>query len=286
MANNDKIILVTGATGHQGGAVARHLLATGWRVRALTRDPNKPAAQVLAQMGAEVVRGDFEDRASLDRAIQGVYGVFSVQTPLATWGTEGETRQGQALADAAASADVQHFVYSSVGGAERNTGIPHFESKWRIEQHIQQLGLPATIIRPVFFMDNFNTFLRPQQHDGQEVIAVTLPPDKHLQMIAADDIGAFVALAFAKPAAYLGIAIELAGDELTMPRAVETYARVAKRNIQYVELPIEQIRSFSEDSARMFEWLQESGYAADIPALRKLYPPLKTFETWLRETSE
>jgi len=280
MANNDKIILVTGATGHQGGAVARHLLATGWRVRALIRDPNKPAAQVLAQMGTEVVRGDFEDRASLDRAIQGVYGVFSVQTPLAAWGTEGETRQGQALADAAASADVQHFVYSSVGGAERNTGIPHFESKWRIEQHIQQLGLPATIIRPVFFMENLmRAGVVTAEADGQ-VFRYAFAPGVPVQMIASDDIGAIAARAVLDPGAIPGGQLEIAGDELTPEQMAAAFAEVSGRPTRFEPTPIDAVPD--ADRRAMYTWLATTpGYQADFATTSALRPGIRSFPAFL-----
>src|SRR5512145_1992688 len=154
---NDKIIAVTGATGQQGGAVARKLLADGWKVRALTRDANKPAAQELASLGAEVVPGDMENRAELAAAFKGAYGVFSVQNFwLPGVGFEGEIRQGKNVADAARAAGVQHLVYSSVGAAHRGMGQKHFESKWMIEQHIHALGIPHTILRPAAFFDNFN----------------------------------------------------------------------------------------------------------------------------------
>ncbi|HEX7453525.1 MAG TPA: NmrA family NAD(P)-binding protein, partial [Polyangiaceae bacterium] len=140
----NRIVLVTGATGRQGGAVARHLLKRGtFVVRALVRDKDKPAAQALERAGAVLVKGEFNDRASLDLALQDAYGVFSVQSLNA--GLEAEVRDGNALADAAKAAAVEHFVYSSVGGAERKTGIPHFESKARIEDHLRSSGLPYTI---------------------------------------------------------------------------------------------------------------------------------------------
>ena len=145
---NTKIILVTGATGQQGGAVARHLLKQpGFAVRALTRDSAKPAARALAQAGAEVVRGDLDDPASVRRALEGAWGVFSVQNFMET-GYEGEIRQGKALADAAKAAGVQHFVYTSVVSADRKTGLPHFESKWQIEQHIVQADCPTRYCGP------------------------------------------------------------------------------------------------------------------------------------------
>jgi uncharacterized protein YbjT (DUF2867 family) len=138
----EPLILVCGATGKQGGAVARSLLERGFRVRALTRDPQKPEAQALAEQGAEVVQGDMEDRSAVDQVlVEGAYGVFSVQNFWET-GYDGEVQQGKTVADAARAAGVDHFVYSSVGSAHRQTGIPHFESKWEIEEHVRQIGLP------------------------------------------------------------------------------------------------------------------------------------------------
>src|SRR5512145_1023567 len=187
---NDKIIAVTGATGQQGGAVARKLLADGWKVRALTRDANKPAAQELASLGAEVVPGDMENRAELAAAFKGAYGVFSVQNFwLPGVGFEGEIRQGKNVADAAKAAGVQHLVYSSVGAARRGMGQKHFESKWIIEQYIQSLGIPYTILRPVAFMENYN-WSRAYILNGT-FSANGLRPDKKHQIIAVEDIAAF-----------------------------------------------------------------------------------------------
>ena len=153
-SNAGRVILVSGATGQQGGSVARNLLEWGFAVRALTRDAEKAAARELADLGAEVVGGDLEDRASIERVLDGVYGVFSVQQ---FWevGVEGEVRQGILLADAAKEAGVEHFVYSSVGSAHRDTGIPHFDSKWDVEEHVRASGVPYTVLRPVFFMQNW-----------------------------------------------------------------------------------------------------------------------------------
>ena len=148
MTYSEKTILVLGATGQQGSAVASHLLKDGWKVRAMVRNPNSDQAQALGQRGIELVQGDLNQPSSLQEAMKGVYGVFSMQTPVE--GTAAETRQGKAVADAARETGIRHLVYSSVGGAERRTGIAHFESKWQIEEHIRALGLPATILRPVF----------------------------------------------------------------------------------------------------------------------------------------
>ncbi len=282
MTKEQETILVTGATGHQGGAVARHLLSRGWQVRALTRDPQKPAAQALAKLGAAVMSGDLDDRRSIDQALVGVHGAFSVQNFWET-GAAREIQQGKTLADAARAAGVKHFVYSSVGGAERNTGIPHFDSKWEVEQHVRALGLPATILRPVFYMDNFNSpNFRPAILQG--TLTLALPPARTLQMIAVDDIGGFAALAFEKPGEFIGRAFELAGDELTMPQAAEAFSRATGRAVRFVEQPLEQVRSFSKEYAVMLEWFDREGYQAGIPALRALYPLLHTFEAWLRKS--
>jgi uncharacterized protein YbjT (DUF2867 family) len=278
MNHKDNIILVSGATGQQGGAVARHLLADGWRVRALTRNPEAEGAKALAAQGAELAAGDMASRSDMDRALAGAYGVFSVQN---TWtsGVDGEIIQGKTLAGAAKAARVQHFVYTSVGGSERNSGIPHFESKWQLEQHIRSLGLPATILRPVFFMENFRNFSAPK--DG--VLAVGLKPTTSLQMIAVNDIGAFAAMAFAEPAKFMGKALELAGDSLTMPEVAETMTRVTGQPVQFVEVPLEQVRQYSPETAIMNAWFNEHGYRADIAALRAIHPGLLTFENWLRQ---
>jgi uncharacterized protein YbjT (DUF2867 family) len=282
MNTKDKIILVTGGTGRQGGAVARHLLQDGWQVRAITRDSNKPSAGELTSLGVEVFEGDLNTITSKHPAFKGLYGIYSVQT---FWedGLEGEIRQGKRLADIAAELRIKHFVYSSVGAAERNTGLPHFDSKWQIEEHIRGLNLPATIIRPVFFMDNFNSEqYRLEIPDGS--LRLPMDPGKPLQMIAVDDIGGFVALVFSHPDEYTGKAIELAGDELTIPQVADIFSSVLGQKVLFVRMPIEEIRRVSSDLALMFEWFNRYGYQADIPALRRVYPQLMTVEKWLQKS--
>ena len=282
MSNSRELILVTGATGRQGGAVVRHLLQGSWRLRALTRDAHKPAAVALAEKGVEIMEGTLDDPMAVERAVQGAYGVFSVQN---FWehGAQVEIDQGKRLADAAMRAGVRHFVYSSVGGADRATGIPHFDSKWEIEKHIQAIGLPATVFRPVFFMDNLNA---PALKSAilQGTLSMPMRPSKPLQMIAVDDIGAFVAMAFNDPDRFIGTATELAGDELTMPQVADILTRVIGREVRFVEVPLEQEMATSRESGVMFHWFNREGYKADIPALRQMYGGLMTFETWLRHS--
>ncbi len=273
MATQPKIILVTGATGQQGGAVARSLLRQGHKVRALTRNPNKAAG--LAKAGAEIVKGDLTDKATCERVLQGTDGVFAVSTFIEA-GMDVEVQQGITLADAAKKANVKHFVYTSVGSANRNTGVPHFDTKWKVEQHISQLGFPATILRPVWFMENFGTYFLPSP---EGVLVVPLRPDKKLQMIAVQDIGEFGAAAFLRPGEFIGQAIDLAGDEMTPPEVAAHLSRTMGRPIQFQQMPDEQVEAtMGYDFAVMFRWLNEVGFSVDIPALRQRFEiPLTSF---------
>ena len=280
---NNKIIAVTGATGQQGGAVARKLLEEGWKVRALTRDLDKPAAQELKALGAEIVPGDMDERAQLDAAFQGAYGVFSVQNFwLPGVGFEGEIRQGKNVAEAAKAAGVQHLVYSSVGAAHRGMGQKHFESKWMIEQHIHSLDIPFTILRPVAFFENFNwerAYILNGTFNG-----LGLRPEKERQLIGVDDIAAFAALAFANPSEYAGKTIELAGDALTESQLADTFTRVIGRPVR-LSMPVEgQSWGDPEEMTAMFNFFNGEAYDADISALRKLHPGLLTLEQYLRRT--
>ncbi|NIR31307.1 MAG: NmrA/HSCARG family protein [Gammaproteobacteria bacterium] len=281
IATEDRVILVTGGTGQQGGAVARNLLERGFRVRALTRNAGSPNARKLAELGAEVVTGDLEDGASLEHALEGAHGAFSVQNFYEA-GAEGEVRQGCLLADSAARVGTRHLVYSSVASAQRSTGIPHFETKWRIEEHIRKLGLPYTILRPVFFMENWFT------HTGDAIKRGILPqplsPDTSLQQIALDDIGHFAATAFQDPSTWTGREIDIAGDELTLTRTAQALSRALGHEVTYQQVPWERFRqNAGEELTIMYQWFEKVGYEADIGALRKLHPQLKTFEQFLRE---
>ena len=273
-----KPILITGATGQQGGAVAKALLAKGQTIRVMTRNPEKAAS--LAKAGAEVVKGDLTNGAILQMALRGVYGVFAMSTPFEA-GMEAEVRQGIMMADAAKQAGIGHYVYTSVGSAHRHTGIPHFDSKWKVEQHIRQIGLPATILRPVWFMENFTTFAKPSA-DG--VLSLPMKPGRKLAMVALKDIGEFGAAAFMRPKEFLGEAIDLAGDELTIPETAALLTKAIGRPIRFQEFPIDQAEAaMGHDLATMFRWFNEVGYAIDVPALKQKFQiPLTTFAEWMK----
>jgi len=283
--NKQEMILVTGATGQQGGAVASRLLSKGYKVRAMTRKPESEKAKALAAQGAEIVRGDLDDPQSIERALEGVWGAFAVQN---TWesGVAREEEQGKRFAELARKVGVQHFVYSSVGSAHRKTGIPHFDNKWRIEGTVRALRFPShTILRPVFFMENWiSPWFKPGIDQGKLMIGIR--PTTVLQMIAVDDIGKFGLRAFERHQEMNGVALELAGDQHTMPETAEILGKAAGRKIEFVPVLIAEVRKFSEDYAIMLEWFDRVGYEVDIPGLaHKFGIRLTTLAEWARRAN-
>jgi len=284
MMNLDRLVLVAGATGRQGGAVVRHLLPKGWKLRALTRNPNSYAARKLADQGIELVQGDLDDPGSLARAARGVYGIYSSQD-FWTVGAKREVQQGKNLADAAKKAGVEHLVYGSVGGAERNTGITHWETKWEIEKYIRSLKLPATVLRPASFMETYH-ILEVEVGLLKGKLADPIRGDKPYQTIATDDIGAFAALAFERPKEFIGMELEIAGSELTNFEAAKVFSRVLNRPVKFKKLPMPIVKLFlAKEFYEMFHWFNTKGYQANIPELRRRYPEvhLHSLEEWLRE---
>ncbi|MFF2017109.1 NmrA/HSCARG family protein [Paenibacillus sp. NPDC058177] len=280
---SDKKILVLGATGQQGGAAVRHLLADGWKVRAFVRDLSSEKALRLSQWGADLFLGDMNDLASLDAAMQGIYGVFSVQasgwTPTLE-SNDDERRIGKAVADAALKAKIQHFVYTSVGGADAQSRYRDMQ-KWDIEQYILSLDLPATILRPATFMENFADPMSAGVQNG--TIAQPFKPDGVIPLVAVDDIGAFVVLALRSPDDYLGKTVEIAGDNLTPLQIADAIGRITNRTIPYVQIPLDTLRQHNEILAGVFQWLNEEGHEVDISAVRKTYPELTDFNTWVEK---
>jgi uncharacterized protein YbjT (DUF2867 family) len=277
-------VLVSGATGQQGGALARILLGRGHRVRAFVRRPDSFVAKELERLGAELAEGDFEEPSSIETAARGTDALFIVATPFEA-GMEAETRHGIAAADAAKAAGVEHLVYSSVADADKDTGIPHFDSKREVEKHIEGLGIPYTIVAPVYFMDNLLApWTLPQLKEGR--FSMALPSSRPLQQIALSDIAFFTALVLENRKEFLDRRVDIASDELAGEKVAEILTRVTGHEIHYVELPLEQVRqAMGEDGVRMFEWFDEVGYSADIEALRREHPEVRwhIFEEWARE---
>ena len=277
--NNGKVILVTGATGTQGGAVARELLKRGYVVRGLTRNPESDRARAMADLGADMVQGDFDDPESLAVAMQGAYGVFAV-TNFWEHGYDKEVAHGIQLVDAAKVAGIEHFVFTSVAGADDYTGIPHFDSKGEIEVYLRESGINYSIVRPVEFMDNV-AYLRKQLLSGTYYD----PRDSGQthQWIAARDIGFFVGTAFDNPDKWLGKELDIAGDELTLAEYVDILSVTIGQNVHHQQV---SWSSFEQDAGEemtlMVRWFDEHGYDVDVEALRALYPGLMTYEEFLK----
>ena len=272
-----RTILITGATGKQGGAIAAELSGAGFSLRAMTRKPDGAAARALAARGIAVVPGDLDDEASVRSALAGVWGAYSVQN---TWeaGVEREEAQGKRFAKLAKEAGVHHLVYSSVGSADRQTGIPHFENKWRVEETIRELEFPShVILRPVFFMENL---VSPGFLSGDKLVSA-LNPGTVLQMIAVRDIGKYGARAFTDAERLNRREIDIAGDALTLPDAASQLGRALGRPLEYQPIPMADVRKHSEDLALMLEWFERTGYDVDIPALEGEFgiPPTR-FAAW------
>ena len=262
-----KVIVIAGATGQQGGATARALAGKGFTLRALTRTPDSEAARKLAaDTGAELVKADLDDEASIRAALKGAWGAYAVQN---TWtaGVDGEEAQGHRFAKLAKEAGVQHYVYASVASADRKTGIPHFDNKSRVENTVRSAGFPSyTIIRPVFFMSNLAS---PWFLNGDKLVSA-LKPDTKLQMIDTTDIGRYGALAFTDPR-FKNLEIDIAGDNKTMTETAAIMSEGLGRTINYMQIPMSEIRKNSEDFALMLEWFEAVGYDADIEGNAREY---------------
>ena len=267
---NSKLVLVTGVTGQQGGAVARVLIAKGHRVRGMTRNVESDAARAVAALGADLVAGDFRDSNSLAAAVAGVDTVFAMGTPFEA-GEDAEIAQGIALVDAAVAAEIDHFVYSSVASADKSTGIPHFDSKWEVEKHLASTELDWSVSAPVYFMENlfFGENLDALRNGSYPI---SLPADLALQQVAVADIGAFGATVVDRKEDFVGRRVDIAGDELTSAESAAALSQLLDRPVEHFEVPMEQIRAYSEDLALMYEWFIETGYAVDIDGLRTSYP--------------
>ncbi|MGA8542308.1 MAG: NmrA/HSCARG family protein [Thermoplasmata archaeon] len=264
------LVLVTGVTGHQGGQVARHLLQHAHRVRAVVRDPQSPKLADIRSKGIEVQQGSFDDPSTIERAVQGVDAMFLMGTPYGG-GPEQETRQGIAAIDAAKAAGVPWLVYSSVGDANRKTGVPHFDSKFAVEEHLRKSGVPYAISAPAAFMENFVArFNLPSIKQGKLMGGTS--PDRKVKMVALEDLGAFDSLVLENPSRFHGKRVDIASDAVSQAEAARKISELTGRTIEYQQLPLEALRAQSADMAKMVEWFERAGYTADIEGLRREYP--------------
>ncbi|TQM80994.1 uncharacterized protein YbjT (DUF2867 family) [Saccharothrix saharensis] len=267
-----KPILVTGATGAQGGAVTRALLARGHRVRALTRAPHSVAAQELHRLGADVVPGDYDDPASLRTALHGVRAVFAVTTPFGS-DTATETRHGITLVDAAR--DVEHIVFTSASNADRGTGVPHFDSKQRIEEHLVTAGPRWTILGPAAFLDDkFGGWTVQGLREG--ILYLPLPSDRALHLIAVRDVAAAAVLAFEQPDRFAGRRLDLAGESLTPAGMATALTAAIGQPIRHHCPPLHVVARHSTDLAAMFAYFTDVGTDIDLRRLHAELPEI----TW------
>lgn len=272
-----KTVLVAGATGRLGVLVGT-LLERGHTVRAMTRSPDGPAAARLRAGGAEIVYGDFEDRASLQRGAAGVDALFATGTAHSA-GPDGELRHGRNILDAATSAGVPHVVYSSGDGAAADSPLPLFRIKYEIEQHLRSLPVAYTILAPVYFMENlFNPWNLPALQAGNfpSPIPVAVP----LQQVAIADLAMFAAIAIERPGELAGQRIAIASDELTAGDAAEILSRVTGREFDPDQSAAGEL---SPGLRALFGWLERNGHAVDTATLHRRYPEVgwHSYEAWL-----
>ena len=275
-------ILVFGATGRQGGSVARALRRAGWPVRALVRDPAAPKAAALRDTGAELVPGSFTDTGAIRAAMQGAHGVFSVH-PGSSGGAvtdADEVRVGTAIADLAAESGIAHLVYSSGASVgETATGVARFDSKPRVEAHIRTLPVTATIVRPMIFME---MLARPGFRLDQGWFTFFLQPDQPLQLVAVDDIGRFVAAIFADRARFGGQTLKIASDTVTGRDLAAIFTETAGRPITYARFS-DEVLAANPDLAHLAASLDHGPLAdhADLALMRQINPAILSFRSWL-----
>jgi len=275
------VIAVTGATGRQGGAVARALLREGCPVRAMTREPAGAKARALAAAGADVVGADMDDPASLARAFDGAEGVYSVQNFM-TAGLDGEVRQGRNVGDAARRAGVRLLVYGSAAPGLRGTGVGMWESKLDVEDHLHELQLPLTVLRPAAFMEVMTDRDFYPAAGVWHVWPKLAGWEFRAPWLACHDLGVIAAKAFADPDAYVGHVLPLVAEYRSLADCRATYATVTGRSPRRFPMPLWLFRRFAADTARMWEWLRDHTLELDPELTRSIHPGAMTVETWLR----
>lgn len=282
---NNRVIVVTGATGLQGSAVTKRLLSDKWPVRALTRNPQSSKAQALAALGAELVQGDMADPGSLLPAFEGAYGVFSVQNPV-TSGVEGEIRQGTHVADVASEVGVKHLIYSSAGTGARGTGVPSWESKLVVEAHLKSLGLPLTIFRPMAFMELMTEKKFFPAVSTWHVMPKLMGSSRKVAWLSTDDYGFIVAKAFAEPERFIGREIQLTSDVQSIDECRKIYKDVMGRNPPRFPMPVwifERFGFIGKDLGIMWRWLQESTIDLDTLPTLTIHPEALHVQAWLEQ---
>lgn len=276
-------VLVTGATGRQGGVLARTLLKQGHRVRAFTRNEDGRQALELKQLGAEIYKGDFEDRHSIERGMKDVTAVFAMGTSFEK-GLEAEVLHGKNIAETAKKVGVQHFVYSSSAAANRSTGVPLLETKVKVEHSIRSLGLPFTIIGSVFFMENLLGESELEEL-SQGRVSLPVPSLCRLQQVSLEDFANFVMLVLEHRDQFIGRRLDIASDELNGVRVAQVLEKAIGRRFIYNELSSERVNESCPDLAGLYQWLAQGGTSVNIELLRRQFPEVdwRNYDRWARE---
>ena len=284
-ADEARTIVVCGATGRQGSAVVRHLIAAGWPVRALTRDAGSAKAKALAGTGAEVVTADMGDRAALDRAFSGAYGVYNVQNPMIS-GFAAEVEQGKNVADAAKAAGVQHVVYGSAG-IGRETGVPSWDTKVEIRRHMEHLGLPVTVLRPQAFMELMTDKAYYPPVAIWHVMVKLMGGSRNVPWLAVDDVGAIATRAFAEPGRFVGADMALASDVKTLEECRAVWTEVYGSAPRKFPMPVWMFKRIAshagKDLPRMWQWLRTGSIPEDTSETREIHPAAITVREWMEQ---
>jgi uncharacterized protein YbjT (DUF2867 family) len=283
--DNSRAILVTGATGLQGGAVARRLLANGWHVRALTRHATGEKAKALTDLGAQVIQGDMADMDSLAPAMAGTHAVFSVQNPMIS-GIAGEIAQGKNVALAAQQAGVQHLVYASAGTGAQGTGVPSWESKLVVEEYMRSLALPLTILRPTAFMELMTDKKFYPAMSTWYLMPKLMGSTTRLPWLCSHDLAFIVAKAFADPAQFIGKDLQLASDVQSIDECRTLYRAILGRNPPRFPLPVWLFTRFGfvgQDLTTMWRWLHTAQLNVNTGPTLALHPDALTVRTWLEQ---
>ena len=305
--SDKKIIAVLGATGAQGGGLARAVLADqegGFALRAITRNPDSDKAKALAAAGAEVVQADLDDEASLTAAFEGAYGAFCVTNFWEHFSPEKETAQGRNLANAAKAAGVQHVVWSTFEDVRdfvsldddrmptlmERYKVPHFDAKAEANKYFEEAGVPTTFLYTSFYWDNFIHFGSEPQRGEDGKLALVIPMgDKRLPGIAVEDIGKCVYGIFKEGKEHIGKTIGVAGGHLTGAELAAGLSKALGEEVTYYPMPWDQYRALgfpgAEDLGNMMQFKHDfqDDYlgARNLDVCRRLNPELQTFSEWL-----
>jgi len=309
---DDKVIAVTGATGAQGGSLARAILkdrASGFSVRALTRDPESPVAQELARLGADVVRADFYDERSVHQAFEGAYGAFLVTNFFAHGSAAREAEEINVLVCAAAATKLRHVIWSTLEDTREflpldddrmpvlqgSYNVPHFDAKGESNEALRQASVPTTFLNTTFYFQNFANFFAPQRgEDGVLTLSLPIRDTTLLSAVDVEDVGRTALAIFKGGSRFIGESVSLAGDHLTGEQYADKLAIVLGEPVRWQSIPFEAYRALdfpgAQDIANMFQFYsdfdRELTGARDLDWLRGLNPDLRGFDSWLAENKE